>query len=340
MPSRLKERRAQAALTQTELAERAGVSRQLVAAVESGRNVPAVDAALGLAGALGTSVEELFSGTPGEPVAALGGPLTPGSALRVGRVADRLVAAELADHGIAGAGWARADAVLERGGLKMFPGAAPAGLVVAGCDPALGIAEGMLDGLGMRSLLALSAPTGVALAALERAGVHAAVVHGLKAELPKPPVVVARWHLARWQVGLAVSPDLGRPSLDAVLTSGIPIARRDARAASQQAFDRARRAVGVGLVSGPRAAGHLDAARMAATLRGAGVTTEGAARAFGLRFLPLEDHTVEVWIAERWCDLPGVAALVELLASRGFTQRVAQFGGYELGQCGQRVEVD
>jgi DNA-binding XRE family transcriptional regulator len=37
------------------------VSRQLVVAVETGVNRPAVDAALGLARALGTTVEELFS---------------------------------------------------------------------------------------------------------------------------------------------------------------------------------------------------------------------------------------------------------------------------------------
>jgi DNA-binding XRE family transcriptional regulator len=335
----MRERRTQAGLTQAELAERAGVSRQLVAAVEAGRNVPAVDAALRLAGALGSTVDELFADSSAKPVAALGGPLKPGAGLRVGRVADRLVAAELADHGIAGAGWARPDGVLEGEQLRMFPGASPAGLVVAGCDPALGIAERMLDGLGTRSLLALSAPTGVALAALSRAGVHAAVVHGLQSELPEPPVAVTRWHLARWRVGVAVAPDLGHPSLGAVLASGIPIARRDPQAASQKAFDRARRAAGVQLVSGPRAAGHLDAARIAATLRGAGVTTEGAAHAFGLRFLPLEEHAVEVWVADRWSGLPGVAALGELLTSRGFTDRVAQFGGYDLGRCGERVEA-
>ena len=59
--SRLRERRLECGLTQTELAARAGVSRQLVAAVETGHNTPAVDAALRLARALATTVEALFT---------------------------------------------------------------------------------------------------------------------------------------------------------------------------------------------------------------------------------------------------------------------------------------
>src|ERR1039458_5311546 len=60
----LRERRLECGLTQTELAARAGVSRQLVAAVEADRNTPAADAAIGLAPALATSVEELFASRP------------------------------------------------------------------------------------------------------------------------------------------------------------------------------------------------------------------------------------------------------------------------------------
>jgi DNA-binding XRE family transcriptional regulator/molybdate-binding protein len=336
--SRLRERRLQCGLTQAELAVRAGVSRQLVAAGEAGRNTPAVDAALGLARALATSVEDLFADRPPRVVHALGGALRDGMAVRVGRVADQLVAAELADHGIAGATWAKPDGVLEDGELRLFPGASPAGVVLAGCDPAFGVAEAMLDGLGPQSLLAISASTGTALGALNRGRVHAAVVHGLPHELPEPPIPVVRWHLARWQVGLGVSRKLGRQSFEAVLHSDVRVAQRDPAAASQQAFERARAAVGVGpLPAGPHATGHLDAARIAATLDGAAVTTEGAAQAFDLRFLGLEDHVVQVWIAERWLDHPGIGALGGVLATRAFTERVAHFGGYDLTHCGERV---
>jgi len=338
--SHLRDRRVECGLTQAELAARAGVSRQLVAAVEAGRNTPAVDAALSLARALGTTVEELFAGRPAGIVAALGGRLRDGAAIRVGRIGDQLVAAELADHGVAGAAWAKPDGVVDAGELRLFPGARPAGCVLAGCDPAFGVAEAMLGGLGGRSLLAISAPTGTALRALAGSGVHAAVIHGLPHQLPEPPVPVVRWHLARWQVGLAVPHRLRGHSFEAVLGSGLQVVRRDPAATSQQAFERARVAAGIApLPPGPRATGHLDAARLASILDAAAVTTEGAARSFDLPFLELEDHVVEVWVTERWLDHPGVAALGELLTTTAFTERIAHFGGYDLARCGELVEA-
>ncbi len=300
--------------------------------MEAGRNTPAVAAALSLARALGTTVEELFgSHDPPSVVGALGDRLPDGARLRVGRVGDQLVAAEMADHGVAGAGWAAPDGVLAGGALRLFEGARPAGVVIAGCDPALGVAEAMLAGLGPRSLLALSAPTGVALKALRAGTVHAAVVHDRRGHLPEPPVAVARWRFASWQVGVGLAPRLRRASLEAVLAG--KVVQRDRAASSQKAFERA----GGRSAQGPVASGHLDAARTAALLGLSAVTTEGAARSFGLRFLPLEEHSVELWVAERWLAHPGIESLAELLGRPAFTERVAQFGGYDLSACGSVV---
>lgn len=336
----LRDLRLECGLTQEQLAARAGVSRQLVAAVEAGRNTPAVDAALGLANALGTSVEELFAAPVPVVVPALGGRLRDGAPLRIGRVGGRLVAAELADHGVAGASWARPDGVAAGGELRLFPGASEAGVVLAGCDPAFGIAERMLDGLGVRSLLSISAPTGAALRALGAGWLHAAVVHGAEHELPESPVPVKRWHVASWEVGLALAPALGSGSFEAVVGGPAPLAQREPAAASQQAFERACAAAGVEApVPGRVAAGHLDAARVAEILSGAGVTTAAAAHAFGLRFLALEQHVVELWVAERWVGHPGVGALLELLSSSAFADRVSHFGGYDLSRCGVAVDA-
>jgi transcriptional regulator with XRE-family HTH domain len=334
-PSRLRERRQQAGLTQTELAARAGVSRQLVAAVESGRNVPAVGAALRLARALTTSAEDLFSPPAAAVVPALGKPLPDGAVVRVARVADQLVAAELADHGAAGAAWANADGIVENGDLRLFPGALPAGLVLAGCDPALGIAEAALQALGPSGLLALSASTGSALAALARGTLHGCVVHGPERALPRPPLPVIRLHLARWQVGLATPRAHAPASLETLLEG--EIVQREPGAASQQALDRAAARAGVRPHPGRRADGHLDAARTAALLGCAALTTESAARAFDLHFNPLEQHRVEVWLDRRWSQYPAAEALTNLLASHAFTARVAGFGGYDLADCGTRV---
>lgn len=338
-PTQLRRWRLQSGLTQLELAARAGVSRQLVAAVESGQNTPGVDAALRLAQTLGTTVETLFSPAVMTAVLpAVDGSLRAGRPLRVGWVGSQLVGAELPDHGAAGQGWARPDAILEADGVRFFDGAAAAGLVIGGCDPALWVAEALLQGLGARSLLAVPAASGTALRALAAGTVHAAVVHAPASRFPTAPVPVLRLHLARWQVGVADGSGPGHRTLDSLLEAGVPVVQRDPAASSQQAFERAAlRADPEGPPAGPQADGHIDAARRAALLGCAAVTTEAAAHAFDLRFLGLERHTVEIWVAERWADLPAVEALGDLLRSAAFTDRIGQFAGYELAGCGSRV---
>ncbi|MEU9372661.1 helix-turn-helix transcriptional regulator [Streptomyces sp. NPDC048255] len=86
---RVRERRLGLRWSQEELAAASGVSRQSVAAVESGRQVPSVTAALGLAAALGCSVEELFAPSGGDvfvPVLADEGRPEVGTPLAVARV--------------------------------------------------------------------------------------------------------------------------------------------------------------------------------------------------------------------------------------------------------------
>src|SRR5262249_41926734 len=102
--SRLRQARERAGLTQADLALRAGVSRQLVGAAESGRHAPAVDTALRLSRALGASVEELFGGEDGAVGAAAG--LPEGTPVAVARVGDRLVAHPMRDLVAGDAAWA------------------------------------------------------------------------------------------------------------------------------------------------------------------------------------------------------------------------------------------
>ena len=58
--NRLKELRLQQGLTQVSLAEKVGVTRQTIIALEKGKFVPSVKLALRLADTLGTSLEDVF----------------------------------------------------------------------------------------------------------------------------------------------------------------------------------------------------------------------------------------------------------------------------------------
>ena len=70
--TRLRLARQARGLSQQQLAGVAGVTRQAVSAVESGHSDPSLRVALGLARALGMTVEELFGpGDLGDPVLAL-----------------------------------------------------------------------------------------------------------------------------------------------------------------------------------------------------------------------------------------------------------------------------
>lgn len=333
MGERLRRLREAAGLTQAELAGRAGVSRQLVGAVEGGRQLPRVDAGLGLARALHISVESLFAPGAAEVTSVTGPPPGPGAAVRLGRVGERLVSAPVP---VTGEGWGLADAVVGREGLELLPGARP-GAVVVGCDPALGLAGRLVTEQRGPGLLTVSASTGAALDALAKGRAHGALVHGPRDGLPAPTAPVQRRHVAAWRVGLATlagtAPGWERESL----IGRRRVVQREAGAASQAALERAVTAAGGWLPDGPRAGSHLEAAQQACREGLVAVTIEPAALAAGLAFHPLEQHVCELWVSTALADDIGVAALGEVMESAGFHRRVAAIGGYDLTGSGRRV---
>ena len=321
--------------SQTELAARAGVTRQLIGAVEAGRHTPNVRAALGLARALGMTVEELFAPGGDEPVPAFGGAVPDGSPVLVARVGDRLVEVPVT-HGTTGSeAWAVADGVAGPDGPDLFPGGSPDGLVIAGCDPLLGLLAELVGRDASERIVSAHASTGRAIAALAAGRIHGAVVHAPPDQLPAPPTGARRWHLARWQVGLAGRGPGPLPSLEELGERRARVVQRDEGAGTQRALERALTAIGIDRLPGPVADGHLDVARRVA-LGGhrAGVTMEAAARSFGLSFRPLEVHDVELWLDDRWADLPAARALVDQLGQPALVRRVASIGGYDLAGSG------
>lgn len=322
-------------LTQAELAAQAQVSRALVASLERGLHMPAADAAIRLAHALGSSVERLFAPQAADgALAVLGGGLPDGALVRASRVEDALVARVIDPASALTSTGAPADGMLVDGELQLFSGAAARGAVIAGCDPLLGVAEGLLERAGAARIVGVPATSGQALAALDAGRCHGALVHGPRGSLALPPGL-RRWHLARWRSGVASHPVLARPSLETLLGDEVALIERDAGAACQQALERASRRVDITRPSTLRiAAGHLDAARAALAYRGAAVAIEPVAVAMGLDFSELELHDVQLWVPDRWTDSPGVRALLDLLTSSGFHDRAGVLPAYDLSDTG------
>jgi DNA-binding XRE family transcriptional regulator len=332
----LRRAREAAGLTQAQLAARAGVSRQLVGAAEAGRHAPSVQTALRIARALGRPVEDLFA-LPGEEPAPAAGGLAPGTPVALGRVGGRLVAHPLASLVAGDAAWAAPDGVVdEDGAARLLPGGRADALVVVGCDPLLGLCAAMLAA-GPGRLAAIAGTSGDAVDALAEGRAHAALVHGPDGALPPPAMPVRRVHVARWRVGLGVSPAHDRGALEPLLRDGVPIVQREASAASQQALERAAG----DLLPAPvaRAAGHVPAARHAALAGCAAVTFEPAALQHGLGFVPLEEHVVELWVGPGAGGHPGAEALERLLRSDALRRRVALVGGYDMEGAGEPARL-
>ncbi|GIU93154.1 MAG: hypothetical protein KatS3mg011_2060 [Acidimicrobiia bacterium] len=324
---RLRELRRERGLSQKRLADMAGVSRQLVGAVEAGRHLPRVDAALALARALQVDLEDLWTEHVAPVDVITGLPPGEGSLVKLSRVGDRVVCIP-AQSDVDG--WSLPDGVVVGGRVETSRGVRP-GLVVAGCEPALGTLEEILREAGYGAL-AVPTSTGRALEALTDRRSHAAVVHAPEGGLPAAPGSVVRFRLAGWRIGLGVPDGLGRGWFDEVRKGRLPVVQRDSSAAIQQSFVEV-----VGPVPGPVAGGHLEAARIGRLLGVPALTIEPAARATDLEFFPLGYHVAELWVEESHAGSPEVGAALAAIASRRFRSLLETLGGYELGGLGERV---
>lgn len=146
LDTRLRSRRRAASLSQTALAERTGVSRQAIVAIEGGRNAPSTMLSLRLARALECRVEDIFHLTPPD---ALQARLAPGAdrCEDSERVALARVAGDWVAHRLPPSGAEAADGVLvshtdaQASVSPLFSEAKLArGVLVAGSAPLLGVA--------------------------------------------------------------------------------------------------------------------------------------------------------------------------------------------------------
>lgn len=322
-----------AGLSQAQLAQRAGISRQAVGAIESGVHRPSVDAALAIATAVGRTVENLFAATPAVSVSIFGDEPRAGSPLLAGRVGDRVAYAP-ASSALGFEGWPVANAVLHNNDqVRPLPGADLDAFVLVGCDPALGLLAALTPPAGPRHVIALSGSTGTALDAMRDDRAHAALVHGRSDQLPRAPRGTLRLHLARWHVGVATRSSRPR-SVEELCARRVRVVQRDDGASSQKAFIAAVHAVGEQPPAGPIATGHIDVARRVVHGATAGVTMGPAALGYQLAFTPLEEHVAEIWIDQRWTNHPGADTIGQVLHAAAFASRLALIGGYDLADSG------
>src|SRR5215469_3067808 len=318
--TRLRLARQARGLSQQQLAGVAGVTRQAVSAVESGHSDPSLRVALGLARALGMTVEELFGpGDLGDPVLArLVAPISrPGSRVALATVGDAFVALPLDIDLAARLGFGAAGGLMVRGGgsqIAVRPIGPPRPtVVVAGCDPALPLLEtplGLLD----------------------------------------PPLAFVWWPcssgealgFASWREGLVVRPGSQVRGLDDVARQGLRLVNREPGAQARTLLDRERLRLGLEPSQLPGydslAAGHLQvAAAIVGGLADAGVSSEPAALAYGLDFIPLAEERFDLLLPAKHAASREVQGLLKVLTSPWLLAQLAGLPGYDAARCGDRA---
>lgn len=362
--SRLRDLRQGRGISQQALAQRAGLSRQTVNAIEGGRSAPAVAVALRLARALDCRVEDLFSLPDAHFVATveLAAEAPPGaSRVALAKVRGRTVAHTLSGEHALQEGFTSA------GGL-LAPGSSPhqarllvpleqlehSGLLL-GCDPSLGLlCARVAQHSPATRLLWLSASSRGALAALARGEAHAAGSHLQTAAGRDDNVTPARQALARvgalvigfarWEQGLAVPP--GNPksvrSVADLARADVRIVNREPGSGARALLDRLLRQAGLDphLVQGYEvpAVSHLAVARAVASGRAdAGIALHAAAQVFGLDFVPLSDTRFDLVVPHDLLDHPAVSVMLDVLQSRDLRDELGALPGYDVSETGEVV---
>jgi len=354
--TRLRLARQARGLSQQQLAGMAAVTRQAVSAVESGHSDPSLRVALALSRALGMTVEDLFGpGDPADPVQAR--PVAPvggdGSRVVLATVADTFVALPLRGDTVNKTGFGPAGGLVVGGGPGEPVAVRPIGpprptLVVAGCDPALPLLETPLALLDPPVAFAWW-PCGNAEAVrLAAAGlVHVAGVHRA-GDQPDPagdtngiPGGAEAVGFTSWREGLVVRPGTQVTGLGDVARHGLRLVNREPGAQARTLLDRERLRLGLeeAELSGydSQAAGHLQvAAAVAGRLADAGVSSEPAALAYGLQFIPLADERFDLVLPAKHAASREVQGLLKVLASPWLLAQLASLPGYDPSGCGER----
>jgi putative molybdopterin biosynthesis protein len=353
MQSRVRSRREQLKIPQQDLAAIAGVSRQALGAIESGRSSPSVGVALRIASALGVAVEMLF-GEDGPWSVSIHEGASKSSGLRVvAEVQGRWVAQELIDRQYDVAG----DGVATKGHrtVQLFrpPAVTRENVLVMGCAPALGVLADQLNTeRGPGRFIWLPRTSKVGFEALVAGKTHVAGLHLTDEKGREGNRAYVRHHarskkvalitLGHWEVGLVVAK--GNPKrihrASDVLGRKIRLVNREKGSSPRRVLERRLKAEDAGLpLDAAIVTGHRDVARfVAAGVADVGPTVRDVAITFGLDFVPFGVERFDLALPTDALAAPEVRRLLDALTSSRTRAELSALG-YDVGETGNRVAL-
>lgn len=326
--------------SQQELADRTGLSRTGIGAIESGRLVPSTSAALALAAAFGCRVEDMF---------VLEADLdTPRWAWPPAQTPSRFWSAQ----GLSGkllypvepnpVGLVAHDGVFRDGAIEQHADQDPRStLVVATCDPAVGLLATEYQSQTGYRMLCLGRSSREALELLRDDVVHAAGIHVADhthaddntqyawQTLNRPFYLL---HIAQWLEGLSSSEAFaGGGMSDAQLRKKRWVAREPG-AAARKLFDEF-----TGSKVSPVFTAYDHRGVAAVIKRGIadiGVSVKLVADESGLGFHTLREAMYDLCIDARLLEDPRIQALVKVVQSGRYSRALKELPGYNTQNTG------
>ncbi|HYK91100.1 MAG TPA: substrate-binding domain-containing protein [Acidobacteriota bacterium] len=367
--NRLAQIRNQRGLSAIALAEKIGVKRQTIYAIEAQKYTPNTLLALRLAQVLDVAVEELFSVSTGSeasdkptPVHLLANEASvgqPDRLVRLCQVGSRMigvpsapVSGELpaADAVVVGSDargrtLVRAFQVMENEGNR---------LIVAGCDPAMPVLARHMFRHGNIELIPVGCSSLQALKWLKDQRIHVAGTHlcdesssrsnrrAIERFFPKGGFRIVTF--ASWEEGLVVARTnpKGISGLSDLTRNDVTLINREVGAGARRLLDRSLKKEGISpmnirgyeLIAG----GHVLAAWHVHTSKAdCCIATRAAARVFSLDFIPLVSERYDLVIPDRHWELPAVQVMLDSLNRASLKKELEVLGGYDTSETGNMV---
>ncbi|MBX3437827.1 MAG: helix-turn-helix domain-containing protein [Planctomycetaceae bacterium] len=338
--NRIKQARMRRGWTQAQLAERAGISRTAVTAIEGERLVPSVAAALALAQALDLTVEELFGSAGSGESAETWAWESPAPSAKCWR-------AEVGGRTV----------LYPAGSTPMFtplpdspmPGPSPLGeetLVVASCDPAAGLLASQFASVTGLRLLVLPRSSRQAVEMLRDGLVHMAGLHLSTGDAPDRNAQVVReilgtgfqmLRIARWQEGIAMASSARLKSVRATTRARLTWIGREPGSGARQCLDRL-----LENRPGPRRFARHHRGVTEAVQSGwadAGICVQLASAEAGLAFLPVQEECYDLCFPKSFVEDRRLKAFLSVIRSAAYRTMLSELPGYSCLETGNLVEV-
>jgi molybdate-binding protein/DNA-binding XRE family transcriptional regulator len=346
LQNRVKMFRQQRGWSQEELAQRAGISRSAVSAIEIHRLVPSVAAALALATVLDCRVEDLFgAAVPAEDDQRWAWPPNQEPCRYWhAHVNGRLMLFPVEATVL---GVIPHDGIFRNGTWTLSGDEMPENtLVMASCDPAAGILASQFARASGFRLLVLHRSSSQALDLLRRGLVDVAGVHLAAAQNPDGNALAAKsalglgyslLKLATWQEGLALGAGVAASSVAALVRSRLRWVGREpgsgARLCQDELLQDRRR---------PRRLA-TDHRGVAEAIRcgwaDVGVCVRLACEEAGLTFIKVRDEAYDLCFPTQLENDPRLRALLQVVRSVGFRRGLSEVPGYDCLAGGDVVRI-